>query len=365
VRNVGGSPRNEFSKRVREDEAAGTTRRSYRRGASSRAKSARAEDPSAATAPLQSPPLRQKSPDKLGTTQPKSPKSSPKSSPKTPSAAAANKKAVGAKLSPAKIDTSPSKDSELKALRKALRDKEDETRRLVVATRKEMEESLRSAEGRLKSSTSPERERNSHSQEDVQQAISVVLLRAERQQREAVRQAVADATAKLMKKHKMELDAIREEEEKRIEIARIGATRQMTVAHQKAMSTETAMREAAEEELVFLRQASTDVTAARSEAEAARLNMADAFDQRQKMEAHMKEQVRPMRAAGQRLSTLATCAQSPRTLHPSLTDLTQTSSVRSLLTCSSCGPRSLWLALRRGWRRSGATRSLWKRRWPS
>jgi hypothetical protein len=167
---------------------------------------------------------------------------------------------------------SPSRENELIALRKALKAKEEESRRLLQLAQREIETKVRS--------------------EIDGKAVQMAINRAEKEQQDAVRHAIDEVTAKLLKKHKIEIAAMREDEEKRLDIARTTAVRHMAITHQKEMAKETAAREATEAELIELRAASNDVAAARSVAAAAKANAEEAFDVRAKMEAHVNTQVR-------------------------------------------------------------------------
>lgn len=156
---------------------------------------------------------------------------------------------------------------ERKVRREVERQKEEEYRQAVTSIRKELGRTAR-AEREL---TTRERlvaeKARRTAEEDASRSISSVSAVAAREQREAVRVAVEEATRKLTARHAIELTTLREEHEKRIAATEVRFTKQLSTARQKAAAAEAARWE---------RSAAEKLKVATQEAEVAHKHAAEA-----------------------------------------------------------------------------------------
>ena len=165
--------------------------------------------------------------------------------------AASSSPGASPQKSPTRASPSKDKDTELKALRRALKSQE----------------------------------------EDIHCAVQKALARAEKEQREVIKQAVAEAVSKANLKHTVELVSIKADVDKRVEAARKDATKGIEARHLKALAAEVVLREAAEAELADLNASTSDVSAARESELVAKQEAAQARDARVKMEGLLNQQL--------------------------------------------------------------------------
>ena len=159
------------------------------------------------------------------------------------------------KSPPSALRNSPTKDTELKALRKK-----------IEVLQKKLEDA-------------------------TSQTEQLTVVRVEKEQQDAVREAVSKASKLLEKKHTIELKEIREEEARRLERARAEATKHAAAPHVKALAAEVEKREALEAELAEARAAGADAVAAREAEGKAREQVIDANDARTFMEGYVTQQI--------------------------------------------------------------------------
>ena len=169
--------------------------------------------------------------------------------------------------------------------------KDEETKRLVLAARKEVEAKMRAQVEALKAAI-PSDKAKLAAEDQACQAVKMAVVRVEREQRDAIKQAVAEATKQLTSKHAVDLIAFREGENRRIEAARADVMKQLTNIHAREVAELKEKVETLDAELSVLREATSDVAAAREGETSAKEEAASAEDARAQMEAHVKMQVR-------------------------------------------------------------------------
>ena len=181
-------------------------------------------------------------------------------------------------------------EREERVRREVGKSKDEEAKRLVLAARKETEAKLRSQIEALKASI-PSDKAKLAAEDQASQAVKMAVVRVEREQRDAIKQAVADATKQLTSKHAVDMIAYREGENRRIEAARADVMKQLTNIHAREVAELKEKVESLDAELSVLREASSDVAAAREGESSAKEEAASAEDARAQMESHVKMQV--------------------------------------------------------------------------
>ena len=180
-------------------------------------------------------------------------------------------------------------EREEKIRRDVARSKDEEARRLVFAARKELEATMRQEmEGRGEKPGSPQKSRREVSSPD--KSVQMAVLIAQKQEREAAKLAVADTTSKLQAKHAIEMAALREDEVKRLDLAKKEAAKRASSTTTKALAAESALRKAAEEKRDELQIIANSVSAAHHAAAVAKQEAVEANQARIQTEAAAKQQ---------------------------------------------------------------------------
>lgn len=182
-------------------------------------------------------------------------------------------------------------EREEKVRREVVKAKDEELRKLVIATRKDAETAVRAEmEGRYKENSTADKARKI-AEDGASQAMQVALVRVQKEQKDAIKSAVDAVRHELTAKHAIEIAALKVDEEKRIERAREEATKHAAHPHVRALAAEVEKRETLEAELAAVKAAASDASAARQAEAKARQEVVEANDSRAFMESYVTQQV--------------------------------------------------------------------------
>ena len=129
-------------------------------------------------------------------------------------------------------------------------------------------------------------------EDDTNKAVQMAMNRAEKEQQDAIKRAMHDVKTKLTSKHMIEIAAMKEDANRRVEHLRSESLKHAVQPHVQALAAEVARREAVEAELVLALEASKDAAQSRELAERTKAEAAEAAEARGQMERFALQQVR-------------------------------------------------------------------------